>query len=92
MALNSRVGRGLGAALLAGCIGLTAAPAAAQLLSPSQPIKIVVSAPAGVIGDLAARIVAQRLTDDGHPAFVENRVGGNGIVATDAIAKARPDG
>ena len=36
--------------------------------------------------------MVQRLTDDGHPAFVENRVGGNGIVATDAIAKARPDG
>ena len=46
MVLSSRVGRGLGAALLAGCIGLTIAPAAAQL-SPSQPIKIVVSAPAG---------------------------------------------
>ena len=46
MALNSRVGRGLGAALLAGCIGFAAAPAAAQL-APSQPIKIVVSAPAG---------------------------------------------
>ena len=91
MVLSSRVGRGLGAALLAGCIGLTIAPAAAQL-SPSQPIKIVVSAPAGGIGDLAARIVAQRLTEDGHPAIVENRVGGNGIVATDAIAKARPDG
>ena len=91
MVLSSRVGRGLGAALLAGCIGLTIAPAAAQL-SPSQPIKIVVSAPAGGIGDLAARIMAQRLTDDGHPAIVENRVGGNGIVATDAIAKARPDG
>ena len=91
MVLSSRVGCGLGAALLAGCIGFAAAPAAAQL-APSQPIKIVVSAPAGGIGDLAARIVAQRLTDDGHPAIVENRVGGNGIVATDAIAKARPDG
>ena len=91
MVLSSRVGRGLGAALLAGCIGFAAAPAAAQL-APSQPIKIVVSAPAGGIGDLAARIVAQRLTDDGHPAIVENRVGANGIVATDAIAKARPDG
>jgi|KBSSwiS6_1023812.scaffolds.fasta_scaffold13834_2 tripartite-type tricarboxylate transporter receptor subunit TctC len=91
MVLSSRVARGLGAALLAGCIGFAAAPAAAQL-APSQPIKIVVSAPAGGIGDLAARIVAQRLTDDGHPAIVENRVGANGIVATDAIAKVRPDG
>lgn len=91
MIWSPRVGRGVSAALLAVCLGVAAAPAAAQL-APSQPIKIVVSAPAGGIGDLAARIVAQRLTEDGHPAIVENRVGGNGIVATDAIAKARPDG
>jgi tripartite-type tricarboxylate transporter receptor subunit TctC len=91
MILSPRFGRGVSAALLAVCLGVAAAPATAQL-APSQPIKIVVSAPAGGIGDLAARIVAHRLTEDGHPAIVENRVGGNGIVATDAIAKARPDG
>jgi tripartite-type tricarboxylate transporter receptor subunit TctC len=83
--------RSLCVALLASCIAVAAQPVRAQP-APSQPIKIVVSAPAGGIGDLAARVVAQRLTDDGHPAIVENRVGGNGIVATDAIAKARGDG
>ncbi|MGZ3359774.1 MAG: tripartite tricarboxylate transporter substrate binding protein, partial [Xanthobacteraceae bacterium] len=88
MIVGPRVERGLATALIAVCIGVAAASAAAQL-APSQPIKIVVSAPAGGIGDLAARVVAQRLSEDGHPAIVENRVGGNGIVATDAIAKAR---
>ena len=65
---------------------------AAAQLAPSQPIKIIVGAPAGGLGDLAARVVAQRLTENGHPAIVENRLGGNGIIATDAVAKSRADG
>jgi tripartite-type tricarboxylate transporter receptor subunit TctC len=68
-----------------------ATPAAAQL-APSQPIRIIVGVPAGGLGDLAARVLAQRLSETGHPAIVENRLGGNGIIATDAVAKARADG
>jgi len=82
---------GLRLAVLAVPICLTAASAAAQL-APTQPIKIVVGVPAGGLGDLAARILAQRLSESGHPAIVENRLGGNGIVATDAVARSRPDG
>jgi tripartite-type tricarboxylate transporter receptor subunit TctC len=79
--------------LAIGLLALTLAPSAVHAqLAPSQPIKIVVGAAAGGIGDIAARIVAQKLTEDGHPAIVENRIGGNGIVATDAIAKSRGDG
>jgi len=78
---------GLGAVAIA----LAAGSAPAQL-APSQPIKIVVGVPAGGLGDLAARILAQRLSESGHPAIVENRLGGNGIVATDAVARSRPDG
>jgi tripartite-type tricarboxylate transporter receptor subunit TctC len=77
--------------LLAISICLAAGSVRAQL-APSQPIKIVVGVPAGGLGDLAARVVAQRLSENGHPAIVENRLGGNGIVATDAVAKSRPDG
>jgi tripartite-type tricarboxylate transporter receptor subunit TctC len=76
---------------LAGCLDLLAQPSVAQL-APSQPIKIIVGVPAGGLGDLAARIMAQRLSENGHPAIVENRLGGNGIVATDAVAKSRADG
>jgi tripartite-type tricarboxylate transporter receptor subunit TctC len=83
--------RGLLIALLAGCAGLPPGHAVAQL-APSQPIRIIVGVPAGGLGDLAARIMAQRLTETGHPAIVENRLGGNGIIATDAVAKARADG
>jgi tripartite-type tricarboxylate transporter receptor subunit TctC len=83
--------RGFSAVLLAIGTVLAAGPARAQL-APSQPIKIVVGVPAGGLGDLAARIIAQRLNENGHPAIVENRLGGNGIVATDAVAKSRGDG
>lgn len=78
-------------ALLAVSICLAAGSVRAQL-APSQPIKIVVGVPAGGLGDLAARVLAQRLNENGHPAIVENRLGGNGIIATDAVAKSRPDG
>jgi tripartite-type tricarboxylate transporter receptor subunit TctC len=66
-------------------------PAEAQL-APSQTIRIVVGVPAGGLGDLAARVLAQHLSETGHPAIVENRLGGNGLLATDAIAKSRGDG
>ena len=80
--------RCLGAALLVLGIDFAAMPVQAQL-APSQPIKIIVGVPAGGLGDLAARILAQRLSENGHPAIVENRLGGNGIIATDAVAKSR---
>src|SRR5262245_13217573 len=77
--------------LLAGAIALASAPAVAQL-APSQPIRIIVGVPAGGLGDIAARVLAQRLSETGHPAIVENRLGGNGLVATDAVAKAPAHG
>jgi tripartite-type tricarboxylate transporter receptor subunit TctC len=72
-------------------VALAPTPGAAEL-APSQPIKIIVGVPAGGLGDLAARVLAQRLSESGHPAIVENRLGGNGIIATDAVAKSRADG
>ena len=83
--------RGFNTVFLAIVICLAAGSVRAQL-APSQPIKIVVGVPAGGLGDLAARILAQRLNENGHPAIVENRLGGNGVIATDAVAKSRPDG
>ena len=80
-----------GGVLAAALCALAASPTRAQL-APTQPIKIVVGVPPGGLGDLAARILAQRLSENGHPAIVENRLGGNGIVATEAVSKARPDG
>jgi len=60
---------------------------------PSRAIRIVVAFPAGGGSDLAARVVAQRLSESlGQPVVVENRVGANGSVGAEAVARAAPDG
>jgi len=60
---------------------------------PAKPVRLIVAFPPGGGTDAVARITAQKLTDStGQQFVVENRPGGNGIVGTDAIAKATPDG
>jgi tripartite-type tricarboxylate transporter receptor subunit TctC len=72
-------------------VGFAAAPAVAQTY-PTQPIKIIVATPAGGIADLVGRTLAQKLGEAGKTAVVENRTGGSGAIAADAVAKAPPDG
>ena len=59
---------------------------------PSRPIKILVPAAPGGIGDILPRIMGQKLAESGHTIVVENRTGGAGGVAADAVAKAPADG
>jgi tripartite-type tricarboxylate transporter receptor subunit TctC len=60
---------------------------------PSKQIRIIVPYPAGAGTDLVARLVAQKLGEGlGRTVLVENRIGANGIVGTEAMAKAAPDG
>src|SRR5260221_4350512 len=60
---------------------------------PSRAIRIVVAFPAGGGSDLAARVVAQKLSEGfGQPVVVENRVGANGGVGAEAVARSAPDG
>jgi tripartite-type tricarboxylate transporter receptor subunit TctC len=76
-------------------LGVTAlaltAPAGAQQY-PSQPIKIIVATPPGGIADLVGRTFAQKLSEAGKTAVVENRTGAGGAIAAEAVAKAAPDG
>ena len=60
---------------------------------PSKPIRFVVpQTPSGQV-DTVARTVAQHLGERlGQPLIVENRAGANGVIGTDAVAKAPPDG
>ena len=74
------------------CLGLIAAPAAAQDY-PARPVKIVVGFAAGGPTDVIARIVAQDMSASlGQSVFVENKTGANSLLATESVAGSEPDG
>jgi tripartite-type tricarboxylate transporter receptor subunit TctC len=59
---------------------------------PSKPIKLIVpTAPAG-IGDIVARLLQQKLGEQGVTVVVENRPGAAGVIGTNEVAKAPADG
>jgi len=60
---------------------------------PSRPVKILSPYPPGGVTDIASRLLAAKLTEAWkQQVVVENKVGGGGVVAMDALAKAAPDG
>jgi tripartite-type tricarboxylate transporter receptor subunit TctC len=60
---------------------------------PDKPIKILVGFAAGGGTDVAARILAQKMSEGlGQSVVVENRPGASGMIATEAVARAAPDG
>ena len=67
--------------------------ASAQAWPSKQPIKIIVVYPPGGASDVTARLIASKLTESiGQSVVVENKPGANGIIATEFVAKAAPDG
>ena len=70
-----------------------AGPAAAQEY-PSKPVRILVPYPPGGASDVTARILADKLSKrwGGKAVFVENKAGANGVIGTETIARADPDG
>jgi len=60
---------------------------------PTRPIRVLVPAQPGGIGDILPRIMSQKLAETGSATIVvENRTGGAGVVAAEAVANASPDG
>lgn len=85
------------ATLLAGmlmCIASTGARAADGVaVYPNKPIRVMVTFPAGGGVDLMARTLGQKLADSlGQPFVIDNRAGGGGVIGTEIVARAAPDG
>jgi tripartite-type tricarboxylate transporter receptor subunit TctC len=60
---------------------------------PSRSVRVIVPYPAGGTVDAVARVVAQRLSEQmGQSFVVDNRAGANGVIGSDQVAKAQPDG
>src|SRR5580704_7034698 len=60
---------------------------------PDKPIRLIVPFPAGGPNDIIARVIGQRMSELSKQAVViENRGGQAGVLGTDAVAKAKPDG
>jgi tripartite-type tricarboxylate transporter receptor subunit TctC len=80
-------------ATLAGIAALGFPSAADAQGFPSRSITIMVPYPPGGPVDALARLIAQEAAGDlNQPIVVENRPGGSGIIGTQAVARAEPDG
>lgn len=77
---------------LACCLLFASATAVAQTL-PTKPITLIVPNPPGGVVDTAARVVGQPLGQLlKHTVVVDNRPGGSGNIAYQAVARSAPDG
>jgi tripartite-type tricarboxylate transporter receptor subunit TctC len=78
-------------AITIGLLGLMAAHA--QPAWPTKPVRVIVAGGAGSGTDLTARIFADAFSKSfGQPFVIDNKVGANGLIATDALMKSPGDG
>jgi tripartite-type tricarboxylate transporter receptor subunit TctC len=77
--------------LTAAVLALLSIGAAAQQF-PAKPITLVVTFAAGGAMDLTARSMAAVMSESFGQVIVENRTGGGGLIGTDYVARAAPDG
>ena len=60
---------------------------------PSRPVRLVIPWPPGQATDLGGRVLAQKLSELwGQQVVADNRAGAGGMIGTDVVAKAAPDG
>ena len=78
---------------LALAVGSTVPGSFAQGAFPSRPIKFIVPFPPGGATDLVGRLLAAKLQESwGQTVVVENKAGASGMIGTEQVARAAPDG
>jgi len=89
-ALKTSVLAGAALAVLAASAVVTGAEPGGY---PVRPVRMIVGQPPGGNADYTARLYAQRLSERlGVQFVVDNRAGGGGVIATELVARAQPDG
>lgn len=84
---------GVGIGLLAGAASAQGVAAREAAAYPTKPIRFVVASSVGGGNDVLARILGPRLSESfGKQIVVDNRSGAGGILGSDIVAKAPPDG
>jgi len=79
--------------LLIGAVAALSPVLAAAQEFPTKSIRLIVPFPPGGPNDLIARTVGQRMSEIlKQPVIIENRGGQGGVLGTDVVAKAPPDG
>jgi tripartite-type tricarboxylate transporter receptor subunit TctC len=78
--------------LIAGLGATALSPLLAQEF-PGKPIRLIVPYPPAGASDITARLIAEKLSRKyGVQVVVENKAGANGVIGTEMIARAAPDG
>lgn len=87
------------ALLIALACGMAATASAQSRLSaqerafPTRPVRLIVPLPPGGAVDIMARLLSTRLTERWrHPVVVDNRPGASGMIGTEIVSRAPPDG
>jgi tripartite-type tricarboxylate transporter receptor subunit TctC len=79
--------------VLALMLAIGAATTASAQSWPDKPIRMIVPLPAGAAVDVIGRLICAKLSERlGQTIVIENRPGASGTLASDAVAKAAPDG
>jgi tripartite-type tricarboxylate transporter receptor subunit TctC len=81
------------AVLAAACLVLAGTGLAAAQNYPARPVRLIIPFPPGGSNDVVGRLIAIKLGDRlGKQVVVDNRGGAGGVIGTEAVAKAPPDG